>query len=58
MWIGLAIGWVVGSISLYVCMYVTAREAPHDECVECRLHDCSDCPHIVASAREAMKRAA
>jgi len=57
MWIGLAIGWIVGSISLYVYMYVTAREAPYDECVECRLPECTECPyqHAVAPAH---KRAA
>jgi len=58
MWIGLAIGWVLGSISLYVYMYLTAREAPLDECVECRLPECTECPYQTRTTIATQKRAA
>ena len=58
MWIGLAIGWIVGSISLYVFMYVTAREAPQDECVECHLPECTECPYQRSTTAVTQKRAA
>lgn len=58
MWIGLAIGWIVGSISLYVYMYLTAKEAPHDECVECHLPECTECPYQHIASVPAQKRAA
>lgn len=45
MWFAFALGWVLGSVSLYLYVYSTAREAPRDECVECRLPECTECPY-------------
>ncbi len=47
MWIGIAIGWVVGCVSLYAYLYATAAQAPDDKCFDCDLTDCSDCPEEV-----------
>lgn len=44
MWLAFALGWVLGSISLYIYVYATAREAPQPECVECHLPECTECP--------------
>lgn len=45
MWIWFALGWIVGSVTLYVYVYRTAREAPNEECVECNLPECTACPY-------------
>lgn len=45
MWIAFSLGWVLGSISLYLYLYTTAREAPQEECVECHLPECTECPY-------------
>ena len=44
MWIAFACIWMIGSASMYLYLYVTAQEAPNDECVECNLPDCAECP--------------
>ena len=55
MWIGLAIGWILGSVSLYLYIYLTAKEASLDECLECHLPECTDCPyqHVATQKRAA-----
>ncbi len=45
MWYAFALGWILGSVTLYVYVYATAREAPKAECVECRLPECKECPY-------------
>lgn len=51
MWIMLVTGWVLASVTLYAYLVVTAREPTHDECMDCRLTDCSQCPYYGESAR-------
>lgn len=52
MWFVFALGWVLGSISLYMCVYGTAREAPQEECVECHLPECTECPYQQQAAAQ------
>lgn len=42
---GFVIGWLLGSVSLYAYIYLTAKEARNDECVECHLPECTECPY-------------
>lgn len=58
MWIAFAIGWLLGSVSLYVWLVATAREPQRAECMECRLPECTHCPHLARAREAAMKRAA
>lgn len=55
MWVGLAAGWILACVSLYVYLYATAKEAPNDQCFECPLTDCAECPY---EAFDLQKRAA
>jgi hypothetical protein len=55
MWIGLTIGWILACVSLYVYLYSTATEAPGDQCFDCQLTECSQCPYETADVQ---KRAA
>lgn len=56
---GLIAGWILGSVSLYAYLVFTAREPQHQECVECHLTQCAECPHLKASEESApIKRAA
>ncbi|NLN77073.1 MAG: hypothetical protein GX139_12305 [Armatimonadetes bacterium] len=52
MWIGLAILWILGSVTLYVYLFATAKEAPLGHCFDCELTDCTDCPHYEAQAEK------
>ncbi len=52
MWYAFALGWILGSISLYIYLYATAREAPAAECVECKLPECTECPYREPAAKE------
>lgn len=58
MLIGFVVGWVLGSVSLYAYMYLTAREAPDAECVECRLPECGECPYETQAVFTEQRRAA
>ncbi len=58
MLVGLAIGWVVLSASLYMFLYLTAKESPHDECFECNSPECAECSHLHAATENSQKRAA
>lgn len=59
MWIGLAVGWVLASASLYAYLIATAREPQRQECMDCRLTDCAACPHLGQSDETIeLKRAA
>ena len=49
MWMGFLFGWILGSVSLYAYIYLTAKEAQNDECVECHLPECTECPHAVST---------
>jgi len=40
-------GWILGSVSLYSYMVLTAREPPHEECMDCRESECGNCPLVV-----------
>lgn len=57
-WLAFAAGWILGSVSLYLYMIVTAREPKDDQCVDCALPDCRECPYEEASDNLAAKRAA
>lgn len=57
MWIAFAVGWVLGSVSLYVYFVVTAKEPQHEECMDCRLTQCTECPYLNESQEE-LRRAA
>lgn len=52
MWVGMAIGWIVGCISLYAYLYATAAQAPDDKCFDCRLTDCAECPEDIQSVEK------
>jgi len=59
MWIGLLVGWILGSATFYAYLVATAREPKHEECMDCQLADCSECPVVARSAEGApAKRAA
>ncbi len=58
MWIAFAIGWLLGSIGLYIYLVKTAREPQRGECMECHRSECTDCPHLVGTQQEELKRAA
>jgi len=45
MWIALPVGWIVACVSLYAYLYATAREAPCDQCIDCSLTECTQCPY-------------
>jgi len=45
MWMPFIAGWLLGSISLYVYMFVTAKEAQDSDCMECYLPECAECPY-------------
>lgn len=50
MWIALVTGWILGSISMYAYIYITAKEAPDGTCVDCRQPDCTGCPYLESPA--------
>lgn len=58
MWIWLALGWIAGSASLYLYVYRTAGEAPNEECVECSLPECTECPYRQQAAAPSLRRVA
>ena len=59
MWIGLIAGWILGSVTLYIYMVVTAQEPIRPECLDCELTDCAGCPYALDTTEAAsMKRAA
>ena len=58
MWIAFAAGWILGSASLYVWLTVTAREPENEECVECRLPECRECPYLNRTEETAEQQAA
>ena len=57
MWIGFVAGWVVASVTLYAYLVASAKEPRHQECMDCRLSDCRECPHYAADSKP-LKRAA
>lgn len=57
MWIAVISGWIIGSAALYVYLISTAKEPEREECFDCSLADCSQCPYKVQS-QEQLKRAA
>ncbi|MCE5323106.1 hypothetical protein LLG46_07300 [bacterium] len=57
MWIAVLSGWIIGSVALYVYLVSTAKEPENEECFDCSLTDCSQCPHK-AQSNEQLKRAA
>ena len=36
-------GWVLGSVSLYVYLVMTAKEPPFPECMDCNETSCDKC---------------
>ena len=46
MWLGLIAGWLLGSATLYAYLVSTAKEPRREECMECHLTDCSECPFV------------
>ena len=57
-WIAFAVGWLVGSASLYVYLVLTAKEPENPQCVECHLPECHECPYRSQPADTAALRAA
>lgn len=57
-WAAFTTGWVLGCVSLYSYMLLTAQEPDKQECVDCRLTDCSECPYESRSEETEIKRAA
>ena len=53
MWIGLLVGWILGSATFYGYLLAKAREPKHEECMDCHLSDCSECPVDARSAEGA-----
>lgn len=51
-------GWVFGSATLYIYMVATAKEPQNDECVDCDLPDCKNCPLRSQEESVSEKRAA
>lgn len=45
MWIPFIAGWLLGSSTLYAYMVVTAKEPQMDECMDCNLMECGECPY-------------
>lgn len=39
-------GWLLGSISLYSYIIMTAKEPPYPECMDCRKVECGHCPFL------------
>lgn len=58
MWIAFAVGWILGSASLYAYMVLTAREPQREECMECRKSTCDDCPALQVAQEADLRRAA
>jgi len=46
MWLGFLAGWIIGSASLYAYLVATAQEPDNQECLDCTLTDCSNCPYL------------
>jgi hypothetical protein len=40
------IGWILGSISLYSYLVMTAQEPPYPECMDCENVQCGGCPFL------------
>ncbi|MEN6356364.1 MAG: hypothetical protein ABFD83_04685 [Armatimonadota bacterium] len=57
MWIAILSGWIIGSVALYVYLISTAKEPEREECFDCSLTECSQCPHKAQSIDQ-LKRAA
>ena len=57
MWIAVISGWIIGSVALYVYLISTAKEPERDECFDCMLTECSQCPYK-AQSQDGLKRAA
>jgi len=45
-------GWILGSISLYCYIILSAKEPPIDECLDCREESCDECTVIVGEQEE------
>ena len=51
-------GWVVGSVSLYSYLMLTAKESPHPECMDCHAESCEGCSILAAAQQERYRVAA
>lgn len=43
MLLAFAAGWILGSVTLYCYMILSAKEPPIAECVDCREESCDGC---------------
>lgn len=37
-------GWILGSVTLYSYLVITADDTPYPECMDCRKAECGNCP--------------
>jgi len=44
--LGLAIGYLLGVVSMYTYMYATAQECDSAYCFDCRELSCRACPYL------------
>lgn len=58
MWIAFAAGWILGSVSLYAYMVITAKEPKNNECMDCHVTDCSQCAYMHDTQAPLLRRAA
>jgi hypothetical protein len=58
MWFMVISGWLLGTAALYVYLISTAKEPERDECFDCSLTECTECPYKAKSRNRQLKRAA
>lgn len=56
--IAFVVGWVLGSLSLYSYLLLTARGSPFPECMDCRAASCTGCRLLVAGEDDGYRLAA
>jgi|GEM_PF-1477543 hypothetical protein len=44
MWYIISAIWIAATVAIYAYMVFTAREPQFDECVDCPLSKCDECP--------------
>jgi hypothetical protein len=57
MWFIIAAGWFAASVTLYAYLIKTAKEPANNDCMDCKLSDCSSCQSL-ATQSAAIKKAA
>lgn len=58
MLIGFITGWILGSVSLYSYLLLTAKETPYPECMDCHKGSCEGCPVLTPEQEWQPRKAA